>query len=270
MSVSVSAGAAVFQQDFTAGGSVSDYVGSGTNQFDQITGTISPAPPSGATFSITDNALQVVRTSNAGLITKKGLETGDVAIFQFSVNIISAESNTSPVLNFSAGTNYPLYDQAGGTGSGEPTTTDTFARFGISTTNSSVTPDQWRIRNADVSGSYALGAVGATFSGPQNIFWVLNTSDNAVAYTDPTGASNTVGANTWDLWVGTSLIMTDHVALTATQGFTDFKYRLASGTNIGAQLDNFVVSNVPEPSSLMALGAAAMFLGARRRRRTYE
>jgi hypothetical protein len=260
------AGAAVvFQQDFSAGGAVADYVGSGGNLFDEI------APSgSGVTMSITDNAVQATRgTANAGVLNRTtDLALTDAGIFQFSVNFTSIASTTSPALNFSIGTNYTTGAPSGA--AVEPPATDTFARVSISTTDAT---DTWRVRNSDAytapgGGNVAAGSIGPVYSGKQNLFWVVNTGATPVTYTAPDGSTAATGADAWDIWVGATQIMDEHPGLTATQGITDSRFRVSSGTET-VQFDDFIVSSieVPEPASFAVLGAGMMLLAGRRRRR---
>ncbi len=243
----------VFQQNFGAGGVPGDYVGTGANQFDQIFSS-----GAGVTWSIVGNALQGDRTTaNAGAFTRStDLSLTDGAIIQLSVNFTAIASTTSPALTFSIGTGFD-----GSTAVDAPAA-DTFARFGISTTDGT---DVFRIRNSDAPPT--VGGVGPTYTGQQSVFWVVNTSASSLAYTGPNGAATSVGSDAWDIWVGTDLIMDEHAALNPGQGITDFKFRINSGTET-VQFDNLVITGlaVPEPGTcgLLLVGLGVLALVRRR------
>ena len=106
-----------------------------------------------------------------------------------------------------------------------------------------------------------------TFTGMQNVFFVVNNTGSTFTYTAPDASSQMVANDTWDLWVGSTQQFNDRAATTGTISPTDFKMTWSAGVGT-IQFDNFSITAIPEPSTWLA-GALALgaigFMRARRR-----
>jgi hypothetical protein len=238
-------GQVVFSQDFSAGGTTATYTGSGANQFDGIT----TANSSNLAWSITSNTLQGVRsnsTTSAGEFSRTtDLPTISGAIYEFSINVISSTSNATSALVFRVGSGFT-------TSNADEVNANTHSRFGVNLTS---------------TGGYQFRDIGAgtnssTFSGSNNVFFVVNNTGTLFSYTAPNGSSATTANDTWDLWVGTTSVFNDIAATTATVSPTDFKMLWAAAGGLATiQFDNFRVTAIPEPSTWMACTIAICLLG---------
>ncbi len=239
----------VFSQDFSGGGTPSSYVGTpaGANQFDGIL----PTPTDGGfNWAIANGELEGTRTSTSGAATRitdlPGL-AGSAASFQFDFNLLTTgtETNNTNDVVFQVGKGYT---NSTGAGSG------TFAQFPI---------------DLQTGGIYVVG--GHSFSGPQTVYFALNNSGSAKTFQTP-GGPLSVDNGSATLYVGTTLIASNlgvvNFGGSGTQDITDFKLRFGVDTGT-VGVDNFVITQVPEPSTLAALfaGAPLAWAAVRRRRR---
>lgn len=224
----------VFRQAFDAGGVPADYVTATgeANKFDQIATT-----GANFTWSVTGNALQGVRTAAThfgGVNRVTDLPVPCAAVYSFSVSFLSVSTTASPAIWFFVGSSF-------GTGVDTvPPTTDVFARFGLS-------PQTIGTTDFKVRRDPPAQLVGPAFSGKQTVVWALNTHDQSLFYTTPSGTTAEMTPNTWDLWIGTTQVMSHEPALTGTQGLGRLKFYARSAT-MAFQVDDFSVTAISPPS----------------------
>lgn len=228
-------GQACFTQDFSSSTTASDYVGSDANHFDGMT-TDSKANFS---WSIASNALVATKSLGYGgaLTRSTDLPTVSGAIYQFSLNVVTATSTQSlPGIYFQVGAGFDTSTSA----ADSPNVHSQFA-INLNTDGTYV----FRNVNANTNGS-------KSFTGTQNIFFVVNNTGGTLTYTAPDGTSQTVQNDKWDLWVGKSQQFDEAAATTASVAPTDFKLTWgATGGDGRIQLDNFSVIPVPEPTPML-------------------
>ncbi|HEX7367611.1 MAG TPA: hypothetical protein VF273_10970, partial [Pelobium sp.] len=113
------------------------------------------------------------------------------------------------------------------------------------------------------AGSFGLRDVGAstnganTYSGKQTITFVVNNSGITQSYTSPSGGSESIANDTYDIWVGSTKEINDGAATTPTDELKQFKFFYPSG-NVNATLDfdNFVITELATlPISLTSFTA---------------
>ncbi|MGF1679560.1 MAG: PEP-CTERM sorting domain-containing protein, partial [Candidatus Methylacidiphilales bacterium] len=106
----------------------------------------------------------------------------------------------------------------------------------------------------------------AAFSGTQNLMWVLNNSGSSLSYTNPSLSSTTLLDDRADLWLGTTKILDGVNIQTTTQTLSDLKFAFTAGSAT-ITMDNFNITAIPEPSSMMliGLGMGALYLVRRKR-----
>jgi hypothetical protein len=241
----------VFSQDFSAGGTPTTYTGSGANLFDGIT----TANSTNLSWSITSGTLQGVRsnTTSAGEVSRTtNLATTSGGIYQFTINVISSSVAATSELIFYSGTGFT-------TANGTEPSGSFHSRFGVNLN----TTGGYMFRNIDT-----LTNSATTFTGSNNVFFVVNNTGSTFTYTAPNATSETAANDTWDLWVGSTEVFNDQAAATATVAPTDFKLLWQALGTATIQFDNFTVIAIPEPSTwlagALAVGAVA-FLQRRKR-----
>ncbi len=232
----------VFSQDFSAGGTPATYTGSGANLFDGIT----TANSANLSWSITSGALQGVRSSatSAGEVSRTtNLATTSGGIYQFTINVISSSVAATSELIFYSGTGFT-------TANGTEPSGSFHSRFGVNLNAAG----GYMFRNIDI-----LTNSATTFTGSNNVFFVVNNTGSTFTYTAPNATPETAANDTWDLWVGSTKVFNDQAAATATVALTDFKLLWQALGTATIQFDNFTVIAIPEPSTWLA---GALTLGA--------
>ncbi|MEW6703069.1 MAG: T9SS type A sorting domain-containing protein [Bacteroidota bacterium] len=228
--------AQIFNQDFSAGGTTSDYVSATPNsgQWNAIS-----TSGAGTTVSISNNALVFTRTlANVGSFSRttdfSPMPTG--MVYQF---VITVSGNTVAKTNaavFQIGSGF-------GTTNVRQANADTYAWIGI---NLTVIDGTFQLR--DISSSTS----SSDLSGSQLVTWHLNNSGTPVTYTAPDGNPETVANDTYDLWAGTTKIFNDLGVVTSTQNMSDLKF-VYDGANdstvVGSIiLDNFLIYGATDGS----------------------
>ena len=242
--VSVSHAQVVFTQNFSSSTTVTDYMGSGANQFTGIN--------SGGTdfnWTIGGGALQGARTNvsggASGSANKVGILslTSGAASYAFDFNATTGTNNT-------AGTNDVFFQVGSGytaTSTGAQTA-QTYAQFPIDLLN-----------NNQYSVSSTSGTV--TLSGAHHFTFDLNNTGGPVTFITPAGAPLVVANDTFALFYDTTTLASG-LSVSATGGtasldITDFKVRY--GVDFGTiSIDNLTVTAVPEPGTCVGLGLGAM------------
>jgi hypothetical protein len=152
-------------------------------------------------------------------------------LVKFDFNVTSYRRGSGGVganyVNFNVGTNL---DTAAGRPSGG------FAKFGIGFFRTTGVDSGWFVNNINSGTVSGLGV----FRSFQTITFAVNGSGGPLTYTAPTGASETVADQMWDLWVGTSKEFDEQPILDNTQIMSTFKIVFGSASNTVA-FDNLVI-----------------------------
>jgi hypothetical protein len=175
------------------------------------------------------------------------LATSLGGIYQFSINVTSLTGAGTSSLVFQVGSNFTTLNSA-------ETNANTHSRFSINLlTTPTANSYMFRDINTSTNGTN-------TFTGMENVFFVVNNTGSTFTYTAPDASSQMVANDTWDLWVGTTQQFNDRAATTGTISPTDFKMTWSAGAGT-IQFDNFSITAILEPStwlaSALALGAIA-------------
>ncbi|MEZ0607652.1 T9SS type A sorting domain-containing protein [Fibrella sp. WM1] len=222
----------LFQQDFNAGGTPANYVSStpNTHQFNGING------PNGA-VSIVNGALQFDRlvSGTTGHFSRTtDFSPAPTSLYiQFDFEVVSTTTVAgNSALLFYLGTAFS-------NGVGNPSNAETYARFGISFTGAG---QAFAVRNIPSGGG---GGNSATFTGKQQITFVLNNTGFPITYLQPGGGSKQLLNDQYDLWVGGNRVFSDQPVLTPTQTMTDFKLRIDDDVYAAVfQFDNFLIRDI--------------------------
>jgi Secretion system C-terminal sorting domain len=213
---------------------VSSYVGTGANQFDfiQTSGTSSIYIASGT------DRLQFQRGAAAAALVKSTTDFVTVP----TPNVLKVNfSLTVPFLSSTTATAAALYV---GSGLAAAATGNEAAlshsRLEIAFDYSVTTAPVFRLKNGSItSGNYAANSTNTLA-----VTWYINNSGATISYKNPTVGSTSLPNNTADVWVGSTLTLTNIPAATANVALTDFKFLFSAGTGaIG--LDDIVISTGP-------------------------
>ena len=238
--MAVTSQAALFTQDFSSSTVVGDYIDATTPSQNQLTLV------NGGATSIDAGRLKIVNAAGTSgnvrrWIDMEGTPVGGMS-FSFDMTIDVAAGLAAKTR---------LY-----TGTiGEPDSGNHFMAWGIDATG---VENEW---------NYA-GQTSLKFTGAQTLTVVLNDSGAAFDYTDPLLGTQTLATNSYDVWIGTTL-----VADGKTGGFTHPEKDLTA-FNLGLKpapaatyyFDNFNVTAIPEPAviGMIGLGGLSIILVRRK------
>ncbi|MEZ0487793.1 T9SS type A sorting domain-containing protein [Fibrella aquatica] len=221
----------LFQQDFSAGSPLSQYISGSpnANQFNGITG------PS---VAIVNGALQFDRPNNSS--TGHFARSTDFSptpgslYMQMDFEVVSATTTAgNSALLFYVGNGFS-------NGPGNPSNADIYARFGINFTGNGY---EFSVRHIPVGGAGSFNS--ATFTGKQTLTLVLNNTGYTVTYLQPGGGLQTLANDTYDLWVGNTEVVNGLPVITPNQTMTDFKLRIDDDVYAAVfQFDNFLIRDI--------------------------
>ncbi|GAB3705240.1 hypothetical protein GCM10027592_37470 [Spirosoma flavus] len=239
----ISAQTVYFDQNFLAGGPVSNYV-SATPNNGQVNGI------AGLSATITNNAVQFSRPtdSGSGYITRTTDFSGPPTSLhvQFSFEAISNDvsvTGTNAVV-FYVGSNFVA-------GQLNPDVAETYARLSIAF--SAAGSGQFRVRTVPNGGG---GVTSASFSGRQTITFAMNNSGATLNYVSPTGSMESLLNDTYDIWIGTTKFVNDQAVLTPSQTISDFKFRMNDGVGV-MQIGNILMRDISGVLPVTLLGFSA-------------
>ena len=240
----------LFEQDYDASSTLSDYVSTTPDQ-----GQTNSLGSSGAakTWSITSGALTLASTgANAAFASRTTDFPTAPAGVMLSFNVsVGSTSNLTSAFQFMFGSGF-------GTGNSVESNSNVHSKLGLNFTSEGA----FSVR--DVSGS-TNGAGSFATGSSHTITFVTNNSGSSFHYLAPDGSQETVADDTWDIWVGTSKQLNDRAATSAGVSITDFKFGSASDGTFSLSIDDLQITAVPEPAAAL-LGAFGLFGLLRRRR----
>jgi hypothetical protein len=225
----------LFTQDFSSSTVVADYVDATAptkNQFSLINGPV---------WSIEAGRIKMVKPAgSAGNLRRwVAMEGTPVSAMSFSFDM--------EVTGFSEAAGTRLYTGV----IGEPVGGGNWMAWGIDATG---VANEWTVKGAS-----------QTFTGEQTIRIELNATGADLDYTDPLGGTQTLADNSYDIWVGTTLVIdgnTDNFVTPENQ-LTSFTFGMPSEPAATYYFDNFSV--VPEPATLGLFGLSSGLLLAFRK-----
>ncbi|MCF7817308.1 MAG: hypothetical protein K9M54_05440 [Kiritimatiellales bacterium] len=213
----IAAQAALFTQDFSSSTNAGDYVNAATPTANQFTLV------NGGTASIDAGRLKIVNTAGVGgnvsrWAAMEGSPVGAMS-FSYEMDLTFSETNKTRLITGTIG---------------EPAVGRNWMAWGIDATG---TDNEW-----NVNGSPTL-----KFTGAQTVKFFLNASGSAINYTDPAAGTQLLATNSYDIWVGTTL-----VADGRTDGYVHPEYDLTA-FSLGLQsfpavtylFDNFEALDIP-------------------------
>ncbi|MSU59462.1 MAG: hypothetical protein EXS35_15045 [Pedosphaera sp.] len=181
-------------------------------------------------------------TGNAGSFSRTtdfpGLPSALSCKFDLTVSGNSVAQTTAAI--WQMGTNF-------GTANGAEANSKVHSRFAL---NLTTTAGQFTLRNI------GAGTNSVTFSGTQNITWVINNSGGTITYLAPDGSQETVADDTADVWAGTTRAIDNLPATGPTNALTDWKF-VFDGGSASITMDNFLINTVSTaPPQYLAIQAS--------------
>ncbi|MBK0383296.1 T9SS type A sorting domain-containing protein [Pedobacter sp. SD-b] len=239
--------AQIFSQDFNGTTDYTTLVSAtpNSNQFNAI-GTASSATTVGIVSSKLKYSRSTVTNANGSFTRNTDFSpVPQIIIYKVDVELTGNTASQTSAAVFQVGTGFS-------SGSNSPeSNAKVHSRFSI---NMETTSGQFSVRdiNASVNGT-------GTYSGSQTLTWVINNSSSSYSYTPPNGVgTETVAADTWDLFVGNTKELNDRAAQSASIDLKNLKFAFTDG--IGAlTLDNISVESItPLPIQLSAFTGRAI------------
>jgi hypothetical protein len=240
--------AQLFEQDFTGALTTGNLDGGSTVSNSSVTSdpiyVNDPASNSQFTFLSTNNAAASIKLSGDGVLRLERGGSGTVyivrntnfvgpptsAIVSFDFNAETTSGTSGGAIEFMLGQNFANSNN-------NPAGTDKHSVFFVNTKNPTGTPGTWGVTPVSASSVSA-------YTTTETITWVVNNSGSELAYTGPDASANTVANDSYDLWVGNTLIYDDQAANAADAELNNFEIRSAGGNGIYT-IDNLSITEVP-------------------------
>jgi uncharacterized repeat protein (TIGR02543 family) len=162
---------------------------------------------------------------------------------KFDFNVLSSTASNG-LAQFMVGSNF-LNNTA------DPGAANKHSLFYIFTKNPSGT---WGV-NTD-----GITVTSTTFTTAQTVLWVINNSGGTLTYTDPNSATESVGDDKFDVWIGTTKIIDEAPATTGTVDLNNFDLRLAGGTG-RYTIDNLLIQPISQYTLTYTAGANGSITG---------
>lgn len=222
--------AQIFSQDFESSVTLSDYVSSNpdSHQFNSISTT-----GSGTTVSINNGHLNFTRTgNNTGSFSRTTDFSPEPRLLRFSFDL-SVSANTTAQTSaavIQSGSNFSSNNTS-------ETNANIHSRLGI---NIQASSGNFSLR--DINGS----ANSPVFSGTQNIVWFINNSGMSKNYLAPDESNESIADDKFDVWIGTTKVLDERNATTASQILSDLKFVFNNGT-ASIEFDNLRIDDLTDP-----------------------
>ncbi len=225
--------AQLFSQNFTSSSAVSSYV-SATPSSSQFT-AIGSSNQTNNTTSITASALRFAKTgSGTGYFARNAVFAGPPNFVKVSFDF-TLTGNTNVALSNNLATFF--IGTTLGDGATDPANTAVHSKFAFSFNNSA---GSFYVRKL-TSGTNGPNS----YTGKQTITFVINNSGSSKSYISPSGSTENIANDTWDLWVGTTKEFDDIVATAPTVDLSSFRFSYPNTSdNATLDFDNFVISEL--------------------------
>lgn len=229
----------LLQQDFSSSTTVSSYVNAtpSNGQFNSIS-----TSGAGTVLSINTTGSNKLRFARSGTNAGSYARTTDFSptpvslMYRFDLTVSANSSATTTAAMWQIGSGF-------GTANSTEANASTHSRLGLNVT---ATAGQFSLR--DMVNSVNT----ANFSGTQTVTWVINNSGGLLSYQAPDGTEESIGNDSFDLWVGTTKAFDNKPSQTASQTLTDIKFVFNNGTAT-VDIDNILIDPIPaKPTSSAA------------------
>lgn len=230
-----------FNQNFADGGVYADYVSTASNatennKFAGIT-AITAA-------SITNNKLRFERANSVTLLSSWtiGSTTSPFSPTP-TVAKVSMEYTISNNQTFANQRQYLAIGEAFSINQSPPVNGNIHSSLSIRTTANA---GEFYVNNGSVD-SQAKGSEVGPYSGTVVFTWVINNLGAPYTYTAPNGSSAEVANDTWDLYIGNTLILDDQEAINGSKNMNAVKYAFGN-TNAGSNVSGKITVDMDDIS----------------------
>ncbi|MGE5804427.1 MAG: T9SS type A sorting domain-containing protein [Ignavibacteria bacterium] len=205
----------------------------------------SSASDSQFTFLSTNNAIDSIEIKGDGVMRLIRSGSGTVYItrnvnfagapnaIQFSFDFYAEKNaaNSGQTVQFMVGSGFPNSNN-------EPSAANKHSRFFINT--KSAPSNTWGVTPENASSASA-------YTDTQTVVWVINNTGQSLDYSAPDGSIESLGNDSYDVWVGETKEIDEAAAITDSTNLNNFQIRIGGGTGVYA-IDNMVITK------LIALG----------------
>lgn len=217
-------------QDFNSGTTLSNYMGTGANQFDSIKVS---QPNSSNSVYVSSNRLTLQRYGGSAIISKSTNLSATAPTFlriKFRLNVpFNSIPTTIPQTQ---ATVYVGSAFNSGPSTTSPNTEVRHSSFGIGFGSNT----KYYLRS-----STFINTVDS-LTGENEINWFINNSGASVNYKDPVGGNATLADDQYDLWVGGTRVFAGIVATTPTSDINNFKVLFNGSVGGGISFDDFEIT----------------------------
>lgn len=222
----------IFNQDFNQSTVISDYV-SATPDLHQLTNIANNEGNSVAT--ITNQKLKLSRSgTDKAYFSRTADFISDPAVvkLEFDLSVSGNSISQNNAVQIQIGSNFT--DSVSNAGTPIEPEANVFARLGISfSANNGI----FFIRNISASTN------SKWFSGEQSVSWMVNNSEETIAYIGPNGETDLLSPKRGDIWVGSEKIFDEVSPVKGNQKIRNFKLSFTQG-NGAITIDNLKVSDL--------------------------
>ncbi len=220
----------LLSQDFNATSVLSNYIGTGANQFDSIKVS---APSGSNSVYVSGNRLTLQRYGGSAIISKSTNLSPTAPTFlriKFKLNVpFNSVPTTIPQTQ---ATVYVGSAFNSGPSTTSPNTEVRHSSFGIGFGSNT----KYYLRS-----STFINTVD-TLIGEKEINWFVNNSGASVIYKDPTGVDATLADDQYDLWVGNTRVFAGIPAVGPTSDINNFKVLFNGTIGGGISFDDFEIT----------------------------
>lgn len=217
-------------QDFNSGTSLSNYIGTGANQFDSIKVS---APSGSNSVYVSGNRLTLQRYGGSAVLSKStNLSATDPTFLRIKFKLNVPFNSIPTTIPQTQATIYVGSSINAGPSTTSPLTEVRYASFGIGFGSST----KFYLRS-----STFINTVD-TLVGEQQINWYINNSGASVVYKDPTGVDATLADDQYDLWVGNNRVFAAIPVTTPSTTMNQFKVLFNGTIGGGISFDDFEIT----------------------------
>lgn len=215
-------GQELFRQDFESSTTLSSYVNATNPSSGQFT-FIGAYLSGDISRRIENGALTFEKTTSStgyGVFVRNVDFAGppQTLVYGVDVNISAAANGSSGALVFGIGNGFA-------NSASNPSTSAFYLRTAI---------------RADSAGGFTVG--GQSFKGVQRLTFYLNNSGASANYISPSGTSEALANDKFDLWVGSLKVIAAGSVTTAGQSISELHFKFGPSVPVTASLDNIVIT----------------------------
>ena len=236
-----------FNQNFSGSGVYTDYVDiAATKSTNKFTSVNVPVSDSHVTASIIDGKL---RFSRENVVGSTAGNAGSFNIFQLENPLEPASLFTKVSFDFTLSNNsevknsFGLFLACDNVGGAPTPPADNVVHSSLSF-NATANEGEFSLSN-ETPKNAATTTSATTFTGTQTFTWFINNSGAIQTYTNPNGTTENIADDTYDLWVGNTLVFDGISAVNAGKNLNSYKFTLRNQPGaLTVDFDNIVLEDL--------------------------